>query len=40
MNRLNASDAISPILSRFKVFPGGNRVDIRESIALVDFHLK
>ena len=37
---INACDALRPIFSQFKACPGPGQIDIRESIALVDFHLK
>lgn len=37
---INACDALRPILSQFKARPEPDQIDIRESIALVDFHLK
>ena len=37
---MNTRDALRPILSQFKARPSPDQIDIRESIALVDFHLK
>ncbi|MDR6493521.1 hypothetical protein J2797_003419 [Paraburkholderia terricola] len=37
---MNACDALRPVLSQFKARPSPGQIDIRESIALVDFHLK
>lgn len=39
-DEINASDALRPILSQFRAHLGPDQIDIRESIALVDFHLK
>lgn len=37
---INACDVLQPILLQFKARPGPDQIDIRESIALVDFHLR
>lgn len=39
-DEMNTCDALRPILSQFKARLGPDQIDIRESIALVDFHLK
>lgn len=40
MEELATSDALAPALSQFKPKNSSNRLDIRESLALIDFHTR